>query len=612
MLVALSLYSFGQKEVVVKNAINETGKKHAFVSDVKASVYPMTKNYDVIGLTNYDLQTNSGSAQRLIVYPDGKKSAVWIQDQATSPGGTTRGTGYAHFDGSSWQFNETTGNERVESGRAGWGTLMTNGTDEMVISHYRAAGGLFYTSQVIGAAGSSWAHNDLTGGPEAMLWPNTASAGDYSYAIAVDDYVTGATTETIDGVHFYRSTDGGSTWSYEGILPDYASTNSGASGDSYSIDARDNYVAIVVFTSFCDLILWKSDDYGETFTKTKIGDMPVDAYDVYGHFYDSDGNGTADTVLSTDGSGDVVIDSEGMAHVVFSIGSHIDSDASGDSDPGSYFPLLNDGVVYWNESYGEATFDEATGFDNDNVEMAYAHLDTIGWSFDMNDNDTIWEFSSFEAGGSPQALGTSLSTYSSIGVDADDNIYVIFSTVIEGDNYAYVDANPQPENFRGVFAIARTAADGVWHEPMLVTDNSGDWTHPNMAKNVDDNINFIVQYDIEPGNYIKDDSGSEPVTDNFVISVEVPTSAVIAAIDDITAKNINISVYPNPATDLVTVNNVKDATITVYNTLGAVVETIESSDNNATINMSNYAIGTYIIKAVSENGIGTVKVVKSK
>ncbi len=61
-----------------------------------------------------------------------------------------------------------------------------------------------------------------------------------------------------------------------------------------------------------------------------------------------------------------------------------------------------------------------------------------------------------------------------------------------------------------------------------------------------------------------------------------------------------IAVYPNPTNSMVTIANAEGQNITVVNSLGQVVASIENADANQTIDVTNFANGTYFVKVNAE------------
>ena len=61
-----------------------------------------------------------------------------------------------------------------------------------------------------------------------------------------------------------------------------------------------------------------------------------------------------------------------------------------------------------------------------------------------------------------------------------------------------------------------------------------------------------------------------------------------------------IAVYPNPTSDMVTIANAEGKNIIVVNSLGQVVASIENAAANQTINVANFANGTYFVKVDGE------------
>ena len=62
----------------------------------------------------------------------------------------------------------------------------------------------------------------------------------------------------------------------------------------------------------------------------------------------------------------------------------------------------------------------------------------------------------------------------------------------------------------------------------------------------------------------------------------------------------NISVYPNPANNVINVVNAENANIVVLNMVGEVVATIDNASSTQTIDISNFANGTYFVRVNDE------------
>jgi hypothetical protein len=61
-----------------------------------------------------------------------------------------------------------------------------------------------------------------------------------------------------------------------------------------------------------------------------------------------------------------------------------------------------------------------------------------------------------------------------------------------------------------------------------------------------------------------------------------------------------IAVYPNPTSSMVTVANAEGKNIVIVNSLGQVVANIENAAANQTIDVANFANGTYFVKVDAE------------
>lgn len=95
----------------------------------------------------------------------------------------------------------------------------------------------------------------------------------------------------------------------------------------------------------------------------------------------------------------------------------------------------------------------------------------------------------------------------------------------------------------------------------------------------------------------------------YIAFVHVSNDMFGLFIDDVkiaapTAANENIAdaiaVYPNPTKDMVTVANAEGKDIVIVNSLGQVVANIENAAANQTIDVANFANGTYFVKVDAE------------
>jgi len=70
----------------------------------------------------------------------------------------------------------------------------------------------------------------------------------------------------------------------------------------------------------------------------------------------------------------------------------------------------------------------------------------------------------------------------------------------------------------------------------------------------------------------------------------------------------NVKVYPNPTNGTLHIDNVNGATVEVYNMVGTMVDVINNASDFNTVDLSNYAEGTYMVKVYTEAGVVIKKV----
>ena len=452
-----------------------------------------------IGVTTYDLQSNSAVQNRIINHGDGTISAVWTYSESYDIAAADRGTGYNFYNGATWGAIPTT---RIESEKTGWPSIATTaGGTEVFLCHNIAQGPLTQGSRTTIGSGP-WSLSNVTNTDQ--VWSRMAiggANGQTIHHVSLYDPFGGPWPNGVQSQMLYwRSQDGGATYDIQEMaIPGLDETNYSAfSGDSYHIAAKGDTVVVVYFGDLSPTIMAKSTDNGTTWTTTTLINVfpPGVTYDagsvnttgsVIG-ITDINGDGIADTVTATDGSGWVLMDQNGMVHIFYGNMRYLD-DTPGD-DTWSYFPGTN-GLMYWNESFGEGP------------------PLMIGASMDLDNSGTL------------DIVGIamyfqSLSTFPSAGIAANGCIYVSYSAVVEN-----MDQGTQ--NYRHIY-ITRSCDGGCsWTTPKDVTPGSGfeENVYASMARLVDSDIHIVFQRDFEPGIAVNGDNDAYVLND--IIYLKVPT-----------------------------------------------------------------------------------------
>ena len=86
--------------------------------------------------------------------------------------------------------------------------------------------------------------------------------------------------------------------------------------------------------------------------------------------------------------------------------------------------------------------------------------------------------------------------------------------------------------------------------------------------------------------------------DNYVLLIDDFSITYTTSVEESIAETI--AVYPNPTSSMVTIANAEGKDIIVVNSLGQVVASIENAAANQTIDVANFANGTYFVKVDGE------------
>lgn len=102
------------------------------------------------------------------------------------------------------------------------------------------------------------------------------------------------------------------------------------------------------------------------------------------------------------------------------------------------------------------------------------------------------------------------------------------------------------------------------------------------------------------------DSFGQMTTDEVIVTVipqEIPTS-----VDPSTSKVV--SAYPNPTTDIVTIEVTQNATAQVLNANGQLLQTVTLLNGENSIDLSSYNVGIYFVNIQTNDSVEVVKIIK--
>ncbi len=466
-----------------------------------------------IGMTRYDLQSNKSVQNRIHFYDDGTIGTVWTMG-FNETAFYQRGTGYNYYDGTQWGPMPEV---RLEDDRTGWPSYEPFGENgEMYLAHYSGAevDGLIYGIREEKGTGD-WMFTDFFGPPgfEGLIWSKLATGG-------VDNSVVHLIALTRPNLYYQgqygallysRSDDGGNNWFPQNVVFDELNANYyyGFNGDSYEIQAQGDNVAILIGDNWIDLVLLKSTDGGDTWTKTIIWECP---YPLWGP-----NPVPTDTFYCVDGAHTIDFDPDGKVHVCFGINRTY-------SDGGStfWFPLVG-GLGYWNED--RPTFSNDLNALNPYPDAGYSELvedySLVGWEQDINGNGE-WDIL-----GNVGLYYVGTSSMPSIHVDDQHKVFVVFSSVTETfDNGS--------QDYRRLWARVSPNGGEWWGQFHGLTS---DLTHlydecvfPSLSHSSDDKIYLTYQLDQEPGLAVRGDE--DEYTDNQIVFLSTDKEEPIGPVVD--------------------------------------------------------------------------------
>lgn len=591
-------------------------------------------------VTDYDLQSNSAVGNRIAAWADGSAAIVATWDQGYNGSYPVRGTGYNYFDGEEWGDEPEDRVEIAENGLnvySGWPSICAYGNGEVLASHGGGNVNIFYRATK--GVGNWTKIATITG----ATWPRIACTADGTLHLICADQDSSNTK--LNYVWYYRSTDGGNTWTeveYVANLEEEYNNKLGA--DDYVMATNGNRVAIMFSSQQYDIFYILSEDAGLTWTKQVIAEFPYPDYDDDANWASGSPviSNLTDTIDWSDNSHSIAIDNDGTVHAVWGMMAWAPS-----SDQQGYISIWtfrNTAIVYWNSNYvneqgghnipnfgdwsGDAAHPEwanngeggksGTLRYNRMIEMCW---DESGDDIVINPNLNIFGWASAETPGTvanwDDYYGNSWGWYRSYGVStmpgiatADNgNVAVIYSELSD---------NRTAEGDDGTFylrsAFVHQRIQGEWNQPNTEWCLSNNVMHmvnevyPTFAldKSVGGNYWFGYSEDNTFGLFMDEDQ-TEP-TDNTIWAVRIADDP-----DAVTeTRDVVYNIYPNPASDyiMISADANADATITFVNLAGQTVKAINTSltigQNSLSIDLAS---GVYFC-TVNANGYSkTTKVV---
>jgi hypothetical protein len=260
------------------------------------------------------------------------------------------------------------------------------------------------------------------------------------------------------------------------------------------------------------------------------------------------------------------------------------NDIVGDSSF-SLFPYT-DGLAYWNESQ--------PAFSSLNPTEVDATGNLVGWTQDVNGNDTIMEFVS-----NPANYKGSVTSMPTVTVDQGNNrIYVFFTSIVEGLDNTF-------QNYRHIYSRRSDDGGATW---TVFNDITGASVHdgdecvfPSVSPTSEEYYcHLVYQKDQQPG--MSFDGDMDPAGNNDIVYLKFPK--LTTGLGSAHQPKTWLSVYPNPVEELMVVEIQSEETgmvsLEITDLPGRVIYRhpemkLNTGSQSITLAADNWAPGLYML-----------------
>jgi hypothetical protein len=596
----------------------------------------MTRSDGELDYSTYDWQSNAGARTWTIAWPDGKVNFAYTM--ATTSNFSDRGTGIGTYDAVNDEW--IPGESRVESEKTGFGSIARYGEKGIIVAAHTATQCGVYMIEdkdAINYGGvSAVSYLDPTYDP---CWPSVMTSGPGRDIIHVVVTANGADGSTLsvpgaeganNPIIYFRSKDGGQTWDKQNVILPYMGTEYGldwGSNIAYWMETtEDNCLTLVVNNAWSDCFALCSYDDGETWEKKTF-------WQHYGV-----NTGLADDWFMYPRWTSAQWGAYGLSLAFEFNGS------TGDPGSGSYYPSLG-GVGFWAENIpypGDGSSTATWGSDPNNpmppvpgqpfiMDTAYVYNDIYAawprWSDQTYDNPLYFGYvtpltDDGEVEPWEEALEFNIEDFSLHGSYNSGCSGMPVLATVPGSNgwdmvavWSAMDENHQDGNGNFFYKLfASYSADGgkTWETQKHITNDfmlSYTECVYTQAAVVGTTLVVATQADGETGTFVQSDDTDE--TDNYYLGLTFELEDLFPGVnvgtEEYVSHNTHMTVYPNPATDRVSVILSQNSEVVIYNLMGQAIRTVEGRVGANTIDLSGLNAGVYFISAGSDTQKFVVK-----